>query len=235
MAFFSVSTCTCAAPYSDPATNLEVVNINPGNSVASNTIKTIVLDHRQVLWMATEDGLYYLDDKGSRRFMNFRSPISDVAEDNQGRLWVATNKGLQVINPIRNYSIPLPKLGLKASFATSPNIQIERLPNQEMAILAGAHLYRYLPLTGKLIVQCQLPQPEGNVVFNMKYVAKEDAFYLSQSISPLFRIHKNHISNIFFSNCLSKKEQANPTQLPELPPRANPSTGRLLVLFLSGR
>jgi streptogramin lyase len=165
------------------------------------------MDHRQVLWMATDDGLYYLDDKGSRLFMNFKSPISDVAEDGQGRLWVATNKGLQVINQIRNHSIPLTELGLKASFASSPNMQIERLPNQEMAILAGAHLYRYLPLTRKLIVQCQLPQPEGNVVFNMKYVAKEDAFYLSHSTKPLFRVHKNHISNIFFPIVYQKKNK----------------------------
>lgn len=201
----------CAHAYvtfRDPATNLEVVHINPGNSVASGLIRAMVMDHRQVLWMATNDGLYYLDDKGFHRFMNFKLPIVDVVEDKHGRLWVSTQNGLEVVNHDRNHTIPLPELGLKASFATSPHMQIEQLPNQEMAILAGAYLYRYAPSTRKLTVQCQLPQPDYKAVHNMKYVAKEDAFYLSHSISPLFRVHKNQVKHIFHPIVYQKKIKA---------------------------
>ncbi len=96
-------------------------------------------------------------------------------------------------------------MGLKASFATSRNMQIEQLPNQEMALLSGVYLYRYSPLTCNLIVQCQLPQPDGNIVFNMKYVAKEDAFYLSYSTKLLFRIYKNQVKNINYPIVYQKK------------------------------
>lgn len=209
--FFFILLPFCANAYEafyDPTTNLEVVNVNPGNSFASGLIRTMEMDHRQVLWMATDDGLYYLDDKGFQRFMNFKLPIVDVVEDAQGRLWIVTQNGLQVVNQKRNHSIPLSELGLKASFATSKNMQVEQLPNHEMAILAGAYLYRYTPLTRKLVVQCQLPQPDYNSVFNMKYVAKEDAFYLSHSIKPLFRVHKNQVKHIYYPIIYSQKSKS---------------------------
>lgn len=202
---FNAPKCPCSELYHDPANDLEVININPGNSVASRFIRTLVMDHRQVLWMATEDGLYYLDDKGSHLFRNFRSPVSDIVEDIQGRLWVTTKKGLQVINQNRNRSIPLTELGLKASFANTRNMQIEQLPNQEMALLSGTYLYRYSPITHKLMIQCQIPQSDANIVFNMKYVAKEDAFYLSHSIKPLLRIQKNQVQSIFYPIVYQKK------------------------------
>lgn len=209
--FFIILLPFCANAYEifyDPTTNLEVINVNPGNSIASGFIRTMEMDHRQVLWLATDDGLYYLDDKGFHRFMNFKLPIFDVLEDKHGRLWVTTQSGLQVINQKRNHSIPLSELGLKAIFAATKNMQVEQLPNHEMAILAGGYLYRYTPLTRKLTVQCQLPQPDWNRVFTMKYVAKEDAFYLSSTIKPLFRVHKNQVKSINYPIVYSQKNKS---------------------------
>lgn len=65
-------------------------------------------DERQQLWLASSDGGLYCFDKSTGRFTNYNEEnglpsnmVCGILEDNKGYLWISTNKGLCVFDPVR--------------------------------------------------------------------------------------------------------------------------------------
>jgi ligand-binding sensor domain-containing protein len=80
----------------DSSAKYTISYLAPGPSLAARIIRSAALDHRQVLWMTTEDGIYMLQDGKSRRFS--MKEAFDIVEDSEGRLWVSGAQGLMVPN-----------------------------------------------------------------------------------------------------------------------------------------
>ncbi|MBO0357716.1 hypothetical protein J0X19_07145 [Hymenobacter sp. BT186] len=77
------------------------------HSLSSNSVRCIFQDRRGVLWVGTEGGGFsQLQDAQRGRFTTFREAqglpndvVYSMLEDNQGYLWLSTNKGLARFSP----------------------------------------------------------------------------------------------------------------------------------------
>ncbi|WP_460767543.1 ligand-binding sensor domain-containing protein [Niabella terrae] len=78
------------------------------NRLTDNRITNLYIDHRQQLWVSTEDGLYRFQPRTSAlKTYSFNnglpsSMIYSVIEDDNQQLWVTTSKGLAQIDPHTN-------------------------------------------------------------------------------------------------------------------------------------
>ncbi|EDN70475.1 two-component system sensor histidine kinase/response regulator [Beggiatoa sp. PS] len=89
---------------------------NP-NSLSGNHIYIIYEDSRGSLWIGTTGTGLNLFDRATATFTHYHTKnsgipndtINNILEDNQGNLWLSTNKGLSKFNPrtntFRNYTI----------------------------------------------------------------------------------------------------------------------------------
>lgn len=75
------------------------------NSLSSNSINGLFLDHMDRLWVSTENGLCRLDEKKGKFSVyekkdGFPSNVFyNILEDQQHLLWISTSKGLVCFNP----------------------------------------------------------------------------------------------------------------------------------------
>jgi len=88
---------------------------NP-NSISANNITSIIEDREQQLWVATlHDGInrYNKNQKSFTRFYQNNSPstpfinnnIRKLLLDNHGNIWIGTQDGLSIFDPISNKSV----------------------------------------------------------------------------------------------------------------------------------
>lgn len=81
---------------------------NDGNSIAGNSIRYILKDSNDIIWIATNNGLSRLDEDNNS-FTNYRAKIYDTQslvsnnvlslfEDNSGCIWVGTYDGISIFN-----------------------------------------------------------------------------------------------------------------------------------------
>lgn len=93
---------------------------DPGdpNSLSARFVLTIFEDHRGILWIATNNGLnsfdkekglfnrYYNDPKNSNSISSNNVGVwigGNIAEDQQGNLWISSDKGLNKLNRDRTF------------------------------------------------------------------------------------------------------------------------------------
>jgi len=79
---------------------------NPA-SISSNRIVTIYEDKKSRLWIGTFSGGLNLLDGKSETFIHFTeneglagNTVMAITEDNDGNLWISTNKGISMFNPL---------------------------------------------------------------------------------------------------------------------------------------
>ncbi|WP_288222329.1 two-component regulator propeller domain-containing protein [uncultured Clostridium sp.] len=83
---------------------------NPNNdkSIASNSIRDILMDSDGIVWVATDNGLSRLNNKNNS-FINYKSKVYDpqsivsnnilsLFEDNSGSIWIGTYDGISIFN-----------------------------------------------------------------------------------------------------------------------------------------
>ena len=100
---------------------------NP-SSLGSNLVKTIYIDNDQNLWCGTHGGGLNVKPKGKAGFVRYlyqpndpssiHTEVFSVAEDNFGRFWVGTNRGLQLF---RKKGIQLTPLTLSSIKGYTPD------------------------------------------------------------------------------------------------------------------
>jgi len=90
---------------------------NNPNSLSSGQVYVIYEDSRGILWIGTVGGGLNKFDRASATFSHYfaekqglpNNTIKDILEDDQGYLWLSTNKGLSKFNPetetFRNYDV----------------------------------------------------------------------------------------------------------------------------------
>lgn len=155
---------------------------------AANEIRSIVLDHRQVLWMATENGIYMLQDGKSHRYST--TEAFEVIEDAEGRLWVSEPEGLRILTKDRSSWLSPTQLGLPK--LTKQRILIERVGKSEIAIYDAPNLYRYQPKTQHWYLQVSVPA-SALYCHQLKYSSKENAFYLCQGLKIEYKIQDRKV------------------------------------------
>ena len=90
----------------------------PGNShsLSNNRVQSIYEDRNNTLWIGTYGGGLNRFDRKEERFINFNEKdglpndvVYGILEDDEGNLWLSTNKGISRFNPqdetFRNYDI----------------------------------------------------------------------------------------------------------------------------------
>lgn len=104
-------------------------NYTPDNKkITSHTITTLLQDKSGRVWAGAESGRLYLYDEGTDSFVD-KSPefsilgtlISSIKEDEEGNLWVGTNKGLSRLSfneksELVNYRVYTTADGLRDNF-----------------------------------------------------------------------------------------------------------------------
>lgn len=86
-------------------------NTLDSNTIRSNTITKIFITKNNTIWIGTDKGLDYLDmltgqiHHINNDFLNSSTPVSDIASDRAGNMWVAT-KNAGLIQLIKNPDAP---------------------------------------------------------------------------------------------------------------------------------
>jgi ligand-binding sensor domain-containing protein len=81
---------------------------NPG-SLPDNYIQSLYVDVQDTLWIATLSGGLSRYDRGQERFINYRAgpdglssvDVLGITDDGAGGIWIATNHGVDEVNPER--------------------------------------------------------------------------------------------------------------------------------------
>lgn len=89
--------------------NDTIINYKIENGLSDNTVKSIIQDYNDILWIATMNGLSYFDGKSFNAIYKrdglSGDNIHSLTMDNKGSLWVGTTKGLsQIILPDTTFS-----------------------------------------------------------------------------------------------------------------------------------
>lgn len=144
---------------------------NP-NTLGSNLIKTLFKDRDGNIWAGTHAGGLNLYDPKKQKFTRFiyqeedsetfRSEISNVLEDSQGRFWVCTQRGLKLFrrNGTSLDSIPNTYFGDKS---INPRVLFES-SDQKLWMGGGGGLF-YLEKGAKTIKEADLSHLKSRNVF----------------------------------------------------------------------
>ena len=67
-------------------------NVNNSDFLPSNAINSLLLDNEGFLWIGTDNGLvkFSPSELSFERF-SLNGPVRDIAQDNNGRIWIASN------------------------------------------------------------------------------------------------------------------------------------------------
>ncbi|MEW7280511.1 two-component regulator propeller domain-containing protein [Aquimarina sp. 2201CG1-2-11] len=117
--------------------NNEIVHYGEKEGLASTRINNIFLDHRDVLWVATQKGFSILKDEMFYNFGNKQGFISSYAstviEDRNHQIWVAGNKGVARIDNTKPFSpITPPRLIAKQE---KSNFNLDIIDYSEIPVL----------------------------------------------------------------------------------------------------
>ncbi len=175
----------------------KVKHLSPRQTLAAKDIRAVLLDHRQVLWLATQDGVYCLQDGKFKRFT--LSTAYDIAEDGKGRLWLSDARGVQILSKDRSDWLKPGDLGIRIKFKPQATL-LERLPNGDIAFFHGASLYHYQTKRQQYFKEAQIPSKMALGCHQMKYVPAEDAYYFSHSLQLLCRVKGQQVQ--FLTNTL---------------------------------
>ncbi len=122
---------------------------NP-NSLSSDFTLSLLIDHKERIWIGTEDGGLNLYDPDSGEFSRFRKNqndpfglgsnyITDLLEDNNGNIWVATwDSGLDLLDPTTNRFV---HYNASNSSLTSNNIRALEYTSNGIAVGTDDGLY----------------------------------------------------------------------------------------------
>lgn len=127
----------------------DMLYLNVENGLPSRNVRTLIQDHKGMIWMATETGLCVYNGLDVLTYnhhpssnLTLPSPvISDIAEDEQGRLWVCTAKGLCIMSTDRSYLCSTRALGIPDSICNKGNAFIEPHPAGGFWFLAGTSFF----------------------------------------------------------------------------------------------
>jgi len=132
--------------------------------LSRNNINCIYSDHRGLLWLATADGLSAFNPQ-DMHFTNFRNPskvdnasvnyMTDIIEDDQGRLWVSSLGGIDLVHVNYSQGVPsvsfedLPLTSPLEPHRNSPVYDVEKTKDGHVLIAAEHGLYQYDGLSRK--------------------------------------------------------------------------------------
>jgi ligand-binding sensor domain-containing protein len=172
----------------DSSTKYTISYLAPGPSLAARIIRSAILDHRQVLWMTTEDGIYILQDGKSHRFSI--KEAFDIVEDSEGRLWFSGAQGLLVLSKDRSNWLSPAQLGLPK--LTKQRILLASMAESEIAIFDAPNLYRYHTKTQRWFIQVRLTMSTSECN-QLKYDAPKKALYLSHHFTMWCKIQGKRV------------------------------------------
>lgn len=178
---------------------------------ASFEVLCLRQSYNGIIWVGTTSGLFWVKPKTGNRLQRVLLPgnnirlINDIQEDTRGRLWISTNKGIVMYNPlsglVRNFT--------KADGLFSNELNINAsFKNKEGWLyfggVAGVNLFHpdSIPLNKVVpnvcITRIQVFQKSGNseiIPYENEFIEVSDDFSnLSISIAALDYIHPEHNS-----------------------------------------
>ncbi len=146
--------CNCLLKAQEPSLYFE--NISTRNGLSNDKVNCILQDSRGFIWMGTDDGLNRYDGKN---FVHFRhrlqdtssisgNIITDLIEDKEGRLWIATAEG-----GLSRYDYSLPTHQQFKQFKHLPDDTLSIPSNAINAILDDDRGYIWLGTAGKGVLR----------------------------------------------------------------------------------
>lgn len=80
-------------------TSLSMLSVNYQQGISGEVCTAIFKDSNGLIWAATDKGLFRYDGENSELFnLAFNSTISNIAEDNAGRIWYLSQDGLGMLD-----------------------------------------------------------------------------------------------------------------------------------------
>ncbi len=153
-------------------------NTAVASSLGSNLVKVVYLDKDQNIWCGTHGGGLNMLDRQTNQFKRFlykendaatlRSEITSLLQDDNGRLWAASNSGLLLFKQNGKELEPLSTTIINGmSKANSPNILFKDLQgNVWMGSLPGLYMISgntLKTISTDLDVNCLMQDEQGNI------------------------------------------------------------------------
>jgi signal transduction histidine kinase/CheY-like chemotaxis protein/ligand-binding sensor domain-containing protein len=89
---------------------LSIADIGLAQGMPDKAILTVMKDHKGLMWIATDKGLYRYDGETMLSFPNFSVGVIDMVEDHSGRIWFVNNQMFGVINLAEGTYSVMPEL-----------------------------------------------------------------------------------------------------------------------------
>lgn len=171
----------------------------------SSTIKSLFVDHKDILWTGTSDGLYHFNTV-TNEFSRYIDPgtqdsitgVLSVMEDNNGNLWVATSNAIYRINKERDRMF---KFGPDFGVHTNNFLAVFGLKTNNGNLLLGDQGGYYVIDPGLLGKQIRFPKLLiTGFLLDDKEVTPGNGSPLSVPISQTKKIELRYDQNSFSFN-----------------------------------
>ncbi|MEI7587613.1 two-component regulator propeller domain-containing protein, partial [Runella sp.] len=148
-------------------------------------------DKHGVLWIGSKLGLYQYDGANaipfslSKQDTDERSAVHAIKEDPEGNLWIGTEKGFRILDPLRSKLLPLSDFNLPDSFATIP-LSFTNGPQNSFYIRTSRQIFQYRDR--KLTLKWTVPLNSNLNAFIILYSKAEDRIYTYIGNDPSARL-----------------------------------------------
>ncbi len=147
LVFTLISHFLCAQQRSGMLPDLLSFTVEEG--LPSRSINATLLDHRGMIWLATDNGLCVFNGLDVQIYNQYpgsalklpSTQVNDIAEDQFGRLWVCSGKGLKVMSTDRSRMMSMQELGFTDSIFTKGHCFIEPHPRGGFWLLTSTNLF----------------------------------------------------------------------------------------------
>jgi len=156
------------------------------NSLSANVISRTIVDNKQRLWVGTFGGGVNLYRSETQDFLHFTTKtknmlltndtVNALFEDSEGKVWVATENGLNIIKPQgEKWTVKqiFQELGNANSLTNNAVLSVIETNNQEIWVGTNGGGISVFDLQGKFIK-------------SIKYVDPKSATYVNEFVSSLY-------------------------------------------------
>ena len=127
----------------------DVLSFTVEKGLPSRSINETLLDHRGMIWLATDNGLCVFNGLDVQIYNQYpasalklpSTQVNDIAEDQLGRLWICSGRGLKVMSTDRSRFMSMQELGFSDSIFTKGHCLIEPHPKGGLWLLTSTSLF----------------------------------------------------------------------------------------------
>ena len=127
----------------------DVLSFTVEKGLPSRSINATLLDHRGMIWLATDNGLCVFNGLDVQIYNQYpasalklpSTQVNDIAEDQLGRLWICSGRGLKVMSTDRSRFLSMQELGFSDSIFTKGHCLIEPHPKGGLWLLTSTSLF----------------------------------------------------------------------------------------------